>query len=520
MPQTQIQEQRQEQRQLQSISAQQLLVSQLVELPIQQLGERVEIELHDNPALECSVSDDDGLNSWGDSSVGDDSGPDTADDYDEQREREERSDALDAALEGIGRDDEDLPVYQGGRQLSEETEQMVYGEEHSFQDKLMEQVGEMDLNERDRYFMEYVIQSLDDDGLLRTPLSDICEQLAIYHGVDISESQAERLLHRLQQMDPAGIGARTLQECLLLQVERRISEKSGNVQAQTDTEKSGRKDMGSLMLEVLSDHFDEFTKKHWDRIRQSMGLSEETFAEVLAELRRLNPKPGTALGETMGRSVQQILPDFIVDTHDDGSISFSLNSGDTPRLEISQSFADLLKEFQNNKGNMTRQQKEALLYTKQKMVAAQSFIDAVATRQQTLTKTMKAIIQLQKPFFEEGDEELLRPMILKDVAAVTGQDLSTISRVSNSKYVQTRWGTFPLKFFFSDGYVTQSGEELSTRKIKAALRDIIDHEDKSKPLSDDILSSELERRGYPIARRTVAKYREQMGIPVARLRKP
>jgi RNA polymerase sigma-54 factor len=217
--------------------------------------------------------------------------------------------------------------------------------------------------------------------------------------------------------------------------------------------------------------------------------------------------------------MQQIIPDFIVDTQDDGTVSFTLNSGDMPRLEISQSFADLLKDFQSNKEHMSRQQKEALLYTKQKIDAAQSFIDAVETRRRTLTKTMKAIIQLQRPFFVEGDEELLRPMILKDVAEKTGLDLSTVSRVSNSKYVQTRWGTFPLKFFFSDGYVTQSGEELSTRKIKLTLRDIIDAEDKHKPLSDDALRDALAQRGFPIARRTVAKYREQLGVPVARLRK-
>jgi RNA polymerase sigma-54 factor len=250
-----------------------------------------------------------------------------------------------------------------------------------------------------------------------------------------------------------------------------------------------------------------------------MALTDSQMEELLAELRRLNPKPGASMGEALGRSMQQITPDFIVDTQDDGTITFSLNSGDMPRLEISQSFADLLREFQNNKENMSRQQKEALLYTKQKVEAAQGFIDAVETRRRTLTKTMKAILQLQRPFFEEGDEELLRPMILKDVAELTGLDLSTISRVSNSKYVQTRWGTFPLKFFFSDSYVTQSGEELSTRKIKVALRNLIDDEDKRKPLSDDALRDALERQGFPIARRTVAKYREQLGLPVARLRK-
>ena len=499
MAQSQIQQQKQEQRQLQSISAQQLLLSQLVELPLQQMTERIETELHDNPALEKKVSDEEPQD-WDPAEASDQ--PDAAEDYDQQREREERSDALDAALENIGRDDEELPVYQGGRQWSDEQEQAVYGEERSFYDTLMEQVGELELSDRDRYVIEYIIQSLDDDGLLRTPLADICEQLAIYHGIDITEAEAEPLLRHVQQLDPAGIGARTLQECLLLQTERRKNSP-----------------MKALMRKVIEDHFDEFTKKHWQRIQQSMALTNSQMEELLAELRRLNPKPGASMGEALGRSMQQITPDFIVDTQDDGTITFSLNSGDMPRLEISQSFADLLRDFQNNKEHMSRQQKEALLYTKQKVEAAQGFIDAVETRRRTLTKTMKAILQLQRPFFEEGDEELLRPMILKDVAELTGLDLSTISRVSNSKYVQTRWGTFPLKFFFSDSYVTQSGEELSTRKIKVALRNLIDDEDKRKPLSDDALRDALERQGFPIARRTVAKYREQLGLPVARLRK-
>jgi len=497
--QSQIQQQKQEQRQQQSISAQQLLLSQLVELPLQQMTERIETELHDNPALEKKVNDDE-LTEWDSPETTD--AADGAEDFDTQREREERSDALDEALQNIGRDDEELPVYQGGRQWAEDQEPTILGEERTFYDLLMDQVGEMELNDRQRFVVEYIIQSLDDDGLLRTPLSDMCEHLAIFNGIDIETDEIEELLLKVQQMDPPGIGGRSLQECLLLQVERKKNST-----------------LKELMRRVLTNYFDEFTKKHWDRIQQQLELNDTQTATLLAELRRLNPKPGAAMGETIGRTMQQITPDFIVDTQDDGTISFSLNAGDMPRLEISQSFADLLKDFQNNKDHMTRQQKEALLYTKQKVDAAQNFIGAIETRRRTLTKVMKAIIQLQRPFFEEGDEELLRPMILKDIATLTGQDLSTISRVTSSKYVQTRWGTFPLKFFFSDGYVTNNGEELSTRKIKVALRDIIDGEDKHKPLSDDALRDKLEEKGFPIARRTVAKYREQLGVPVARLRK-
>ena len=497
MAQSQIQEQKQEQRLQQAVSQQQLLQSHLIELPIQQFAERIETEMHDNPALE-SDSENPDLQEYPDYP----DSPEATDDFDVQREREERSDALDAALENIGRDDEDLPVYHGGQSSVEEREEMVYGQSVSFYDELLEQVGEMELSDQERYVMEYLIRSLDDDGFLRTPLENIADELAIYHNIDLSTGQLETVLKKLQRLDPPGIGARTLQECLLLQVNRR--------------EKSA---ITLSMEKVLTNYFDEFTKKHWEKIAQQMTMDELQAETVFHELRRLNPKPGAAMGETVGRSMQQITPDFVVDTQDDGTVTFSLNNGDVPQLQVSQSFADLLKEYQSNKDGLSRQMKEALLYTKQKVDAAQSFIDAVQVRRRTLTLTMKAIIQLQHRFFEEGDEALLRPMILKDVAERTGLDLSTVSRVSNSKYVQTRWGIFPLKYFFSDGYVTESGEELSTREIKATLRELIDAEDKRKPMSDDALSEALKEKGYPIARRTVAKYREQLGIPIARLRK-
>ncbi len=459
--------------------------------------------MHDNPALEPS-SDDDDFPLYDDGGSAD-SGDDAADDFDTQREQEERRDALDAALESIGRDDEELPVYQGGMNVADtDDREMQLGDTQSFYDSLLEQVGEMELTEQDRYVMEYLIRSLDDDGLLRTPLDTICEELAIYHNIDLTTDQLENILHRLQQLDPPGIGARSLQECLLLQI---------------DSSNSHPSPLTAKMREVIADYFDDFTKKHWDKIQQSMGLDDITMESVLRELRRLNPKPGASMGEVMGRSLHHIVPDFIVDTQDDGTVTFVLNGGDVPRLQVSQSFADLLHEYQNNREGLSRQMKEALLYTKQKVDAAQSFIDAIQTRRRTLTLTMKAIINIQHRFFEEGDESLLRPMILKDVAERTGLDLSTISRVSNSKYVQTRWGTFPLKFFFSDGYVTDSGEELSTRKIKSALKELIEDEDKHKPLSDEALSAMLAAKGLPIARRTVAKYREQLGFPVARLRK-
>lgn len=503
MAQKQVQEQKQEQRLQQSVSAQQFLQAQLIELPIAQLMERIETEMHDNPALETNSSDEDWSADYASSATEDGSEQDaSADNYEQQREREERSDALDAALESIGRDDEELPVYHGGMPTGEEREEMVYGDTVSFYDLLCQQMNEIHLTDSEREVMEYLIGSLDDDGLLRKDLETISDELAIYQNVNVSPADIEPVLHKLQEFDPAGIGARSLQECLLLQIDRR--------------DDSPQK---QLMHKVIQDFFDEFTKKHWSRISAALGLDGIQTDALQRELRRLNPKPGASMGEVVGRSLQQITPDFIVDTQDDGTISFSLNNGDVPQLQVSQSFADLLKDYQQNKDGLTRQMKEALLYTRQKVEAAQSFIEAVRTRYHTLTITMRAILQLQHRFFEDGDEASLRPMILKDVAAKTGLDLSTISRVSNSKYVQTRWGVFPLKYFFSDGFVTESGEELSTREIKSILREIIETEDKYQPLSDDALSDELKRRGYPVARRTVAKYRDQLGLPIARLRK-
>ena len=500
MAQNQVQEQRltQEQRLAQSITQQQLLHAQLVELPITQLVERVNAEMDDNPAIEVTGPGDDYADGVGMAESSDAS--DATDDY----EQEERRSALDEALESIGRDDEDLPVYYGGERQQDEGngEQGVMAQDESFYDQLLEQMTMARLTERERYVMEYLIGSLDDDGLLRKSLSQLSDELAIYHNLDASSEEIERVLLLLQQFDPAGIGARSLQECLLLQIDRR--------------EPSRLKD---LMQKAIEQYFDLFTKKHWKQLRTALRITELQAEVLIRELRKLNPKPGTSMGETMGRSMQQITPDFIVDTHDDGSVTFVLNHGDVPELTVSQSFVDTLREYQTDKEHMSRQMKEALLYTKSKVDAAQNFIAAIRQRQQTLTVTMQAIIQWQHRFFEEGDEALLRPMILKDIAERTGLDLSTISRVSNSKYAQTRWGTFPLRFFFSDSLKTAEGEEFSTREIKAVIREVIEHEDKQKPLSDEMIQKMLGERGFPIARRTVSKYREQMGIPIARLRR-
>ncbi|SEE23964.1 RNA polymerase factor sigma-54 [Prevotella sp. lc2012] len=495
----QIQEQSQQLKQAQSFSHQQLLQASLVELPVTQLLDRINTEMNDNPALESESGGDYTESTDTQESL---DNPEPSDDFYEQNEREERQSALDDALSNIGRDDEDLPVYHGGSAIAEEHEDMVYGEARSFYDQLKEQMGETDMTARQYDVMEYLIGSLDDDGLLRKSLVAISDELAVYHNLDVSVPEIEQVLLLLQTFDPAGIGARSLQECLLLQIGRR--------------EPSRLKD---LMMRVVNDYFEAFTKKHWDKIQTELSLNELQAATLLQELRKLNPRPGASLGETVGRSLQQITPDFIVDTQDDGTVTFTLNNGEVPELRVSQSFVDSMKEYQQNKEHLSRQTKEALLYIKKKVDAAQGFIEAIKMRRHTLSVTMRAIIQLQHQFFVDGDEASLRPMILKDVAEKTGLDVSTVSRVSNSKYAQTRWGTFPLRHFFSDSYVTESGEELSTRQIKAALRDIVDGEDKKHPLSDDAIRDQLAAKGFPIARRTVAKYREQLAIPIARLRK-
>lgn len=507
MAQKLIQTQAQKLQQLQRLSAQQMLQVKLLEMPLTELEDSINAELDDNPALE-SENPDDMLNEnvANDDSPADDEYDNSSDEdaYEAESEKEERKDELDQALESIGKDDQ-MPDYNTDRynnQDSADYEEMVYGDTTSFYDKLKEQMDMQPLSDKEKEVMEYLIGSLDDDGLLRKDLDSICDELAIYHNIDVTEKDIEHVLHILQTFDPAGVGGRSLQECLLLQVKRLT-----------------RGVLRKTMEEVFTDYFDEFTKKHWDKIKTGLELNDTQVETLQAEIRKLNPKPGASMGETEGRNMQQITPDFIIDTNDDGTITFSLNRGNIPQLTVSPSFTDMIDTYRKHKDKMSRSDKEALLYAKEKVDKAQGFIEAIKQRRHTLIVTMKAIIDIQRQFFLDGDEADLKPMILKDVAERTGLDISTISRVSNVKYAQTKWGTFPLKFFFTDSYTTEDGEEMSTRKIKIALHDIIEKEDKKKPISDDALAKLLKEKGFPIARRTVAKYREQLGIPVARLRK-
>ena len=486
--------QTQAQQQIQTLSPQQILVVKLLELPTVELEERIHSEILDNPALEEGKEM-----------------PENEDDNTEYVENEDgNTDSNEDFSLGDYSNEDDIPDYklqEHNRSKEGVAEEIPFSDAVSFYEILKDQLQMQELTPEQRDIAEYLIGSLDDDGLLRKSLESICDELAIYAGIESTEEELEEALCILQDFDPAGIGARNLQECLMIQILRKKSEE--------------KKPSPILNLEerIISDCYEEFTRKHWEKIIKKLDVREETFNEAIAEITKLNPRPGASLGETIGRNLQQIVPDFLVDTYDDGTINVSLNNRNVPELRMSRDFTEMVEEHTKNKANQSKESKEAMMFLKQKMDAAQGFIDAVKQRQNTLMTTMQAIIDLQRPFFLDGDESLLRPMILKDVAERTGLDISTISRVSNSKYVQTNYGIYPLKFFFNDGYVTEDGEEMSVREIRKILKECIDNEDRKKPYTDDELTEILKEKGYPIARRTVAKYRQQLNIPVARLRK-
>lgn len=494
----QTQEQKLEQRQ--KLTQQQMLQVKLLEMPLAELEQSVQAEIDDNPALESMANDGDNYDEQGatfDEDI-------EENDFENTEEKEERKEELDMALQRMMGDDE-MPEASGdmsSKNQNAESEEITFGDQTSFYDRLKEQMGELDLSDQQRDIMEYIIGSLDNDGLLRKKIDTIVDELAIYHNIYTTEKEVKEMLEEIQEFDPAGIGARTLKECLLIQIDR----KQGNR-------------IRLVLREIIDKHYDDFISKRWEKLSQTMALSDDDVEQLKKEVQRLNPKPGASLGEAEGRNLQQITPDFIIDTADDGTVTFTITKGRVPDLYVSDSFTDLVKTYQKDKTKLSTKEKEALLYAKEKIDRAQSFIDAIKQRRHTLYITMRTIIEIQKKYFQEGDEAELKPMILKDIADRTGLDISTVSRVSNQKYAQTRWGTFRLRHFFSDSIKTETGEELSTRKLKTVLRDIINGEDKHKPLGDDALSKEMKQRGFPIARRTVTKYREQMGIPVARLRK-
>lgn len=481
--------QTQAQQLAQVLSPQQILVVKLLELPTMELEERVRAEILDNPALEEGK---------------DLSEQDHSDEFDTDFNEDEAYTNEDLSL-GDYRTEDDIPDYklqEHNRSKGEVAEEIPFSDSTSFYEMLLEQLRMQHLTEEEKMMAEYLIGSLDDDGLLRKGISTLIDELMLYRGIYTNEKEVERILSIIQNFDPAGIGARNLQECLLLQLKRKPNSALKKVE-----------------WEIIEKYCDDFTRKNKDKIIQRLNITEEIYDEAVNELTKLNPRPGSSLGDIMGKNFQQIIPDFLVETEDDGTISFTLNNGNIPELHLSREFNDLLEEHTTNKENQSKESLDAFLFLKQKVDAAQGFINAIKQRHQTLITTMQVIIDLQRPFFLEGDETLLKPMILKDVAEKAKLDVSTISRVSNSKYVQTNFGIFPLRFFFSDAFTADGGEELSAREIKQILKECVDHENKENPYTDDELTELLREKGYPIARRTTAKYRQQLNIPTARLRR-
>ncbi len=486
MPQTLTQEQLQEQKliQQQRITQQQLLSARLLGMSLAELEQNVQAEIDENPALECTFDEE---GEGPSDTVGD-----TSDDNkDASPEEEFLQDELTTALNNMESDDE------------EEEHEVVYAEAPSFRDKIEEQVGELSLSEQERNIMDYLVGSLDDDGFLRKDLDTIVDELAIFENIDSSTEEVEQILLQLHTFDPAGIGARSLQECLRIQIER--------------MEESRLRD---CMTKVVERHFDLLVKGRWDKLKASLHLNDTQIDTLRRAFRRLNPKPGSTMGEIMGRSSQQITPDVIIYPATDGRILFDINMGNLPSLAISDSFAEMMDTYKNKDVHtLSRADEEAMVYVRRNVERANLYMEAIRQRQRTMSLTMKAIIEWQKQYFLSGEESDLRPMILKDIAEKTGLDISTISRVSNEKYAQTQWGIFPLKYFFSDSLSSEEGEELSLKAARRALQDIVECEDKRHPFSDEALAQEMAHRGYAVARRTVAKYRDMMGIPTSHLRK-
>lgn len=475
-------------KQQQKLSPLQMQVIKLTELPVIELEERIKQELEDNPALE------EGLEPLDDASEFDD---------DFSPEDDTNISQEDLTLGDYMNEDE-IPDYQlrdNSRQSSGKQDEIPFSGASSLHEYLLEQLGVSELEGEDEKVAEYIIGNIDESGYLDRSLSAISDDLIFQQNIDVSVARLEELLHIIQDFEPAGIGARNLQECLLLQLKRRH-----------DTE------ITQNAIEIIANHFDEFSKRHYDKIMKHLGIDEARLKEVIQEITTLNPKPGNNWGDSLSITLSTIVPDFIVESYN-GELILSLNNRNVPDLRVSRQYADLLKGYAGNKESMSNDNKNAAIFVKQKLDSARWFIDAIRQRQDTLQRTMQAIIDMQYDFFLTGDEAQLRPMILKDIAERTGYDISTISRVSNSKYVQTNFGIYPLKYFFSESMQTDSGEEISSREVKAILKECIENEDKRKPLTDDKLSEILKEKGYVIARRTVAKYREQMNLPVARLRK-
>lgn len=492
-------EQTQTQTQTQQLSTLQVALAGLVQLPVEQLAERVRNELVDNAALEESYGDADEHSD----PVAENDGQNAGDDDGDEWGTNLNSDIRDSLSDYANADDVPDYLQQRADEAREGREIPLTGGTSAYED-LTRQIGEHDLNAHEQEIMEYLVGSLDEDGFLRKDLQSLADELAIYHNIETNEAELERLLQVLQSFDPPGIGARSLEECLKLQL------LSSELHSPYKSE----------ALKVVEQCFKEFASNRWDLIMQKLDMKKEDIEPVRHLLLHLNPRPGAQLGSGTESMAQTVTPDFYVSVGKDGLPEVELNQGDVPELRVSQAFRDSIRQYASTRHNLSREQRDAYVYAKQKVEAAQTFIGLISRRRQTLMAVMQGIVEIQTDFFVENDDEaLLRPMALKDVALRAGVDISTVSRAANSKYVQTDYGIYPLKFFFSSQFTSEDGDEMSTRKIQTAIRELVDGEDKKAPYSDEKLTALLAEKGLKVARRTVAKYREQLGILSTRLRR-
>jgi len=490
------------QKLVQKLSPKQIQLMKLIQLPTVSLSQRIKEELENNPALE----EDDGYNDVFD--LDNEQNDDPEQNKDEIGEREEAFELDDYIKEYI----EDDPIsykYTDNRYDDSQDKQVPIAVYESLLDHLGKQIGLLDLkDEKEELIARQIIGTIDDDGYLRRDLSDIVDDILFLYNIEVDESTVRKILKKIQKLDPPGIAARDLQESLIIQLNDVISKSRDNLESK------------ELAMKILTNHFDIFSKKHYTKLQKNLFVSKEELKDAVNEILKLNPKPASGFSGSNTNKMEYIVPDFII-TNKDGELELTLNNSQVPELHINDTYLNVLKSYKENADakKSPKKDKKALMFIKQKIDSAKWFIDAIQQRQQTLYKTMYAIMQFQYDYFLTGDMRRLKPMILKDISDITGLDISTISRVASSKYVQTEFGIKRLKDFFSESITKEDGEEASTIEVKENLKNIIESEDKRKPYSDEQLRLLLSQRGYNIARRTIAKYREQLNIPVGRLRK-
>ncbi|MCL2329388.1 MAG: RNA polymerase factor sigma-54 [Bacteroidetes bacterium] len=488
-------DQKLQQKLQQKLSSQQIQVIKMLEIPTMMLEQRIKEEMEENPALEIDEQFDEPND---EQSHRDDDDRDDDDDYDSERDSDNEF-----TIDDYFNEDEysNYKFKDNNNSGNSDNKEIPFSVGNSFHENLYEQLSLLDLNEHEMFVADFILGNIDDEGYLRRDLENICDDIMFSQNLETSEKELQHILKLVQSLDPAGVGARDLQECLLLQITRK------HKTATTLT-----------AAEILRNYYPEFTKKHYDKILQSLEIEREDLKDAIDEIMKLNPKPGNAYSDAQQKGTTQfITPDFIIEDHN-GKLSIHLHARNEPELHVSKSYIDMYAHYKQG-GEKSKSNKEAVQFIQQKIDGAKWFIDAIKQRKNTLLNTMQAIFSYQKAFFETGDEARLKPMILKDIAEIVGLDVSTVSRVANSKYVQTPYGIFQLKHFFSESMQTDAGEEVSSREIKAILQENIENENKQNPFTDEQLAEILKEKGYVIARRTVAKYREQLGIPVGRLRK-